>query len=279
MTLGQFAKVHQKIVCIDSDGTALDTMNIKHIKCFGPCFVEAFGLQAHSEELLKRWNDINLFEATRGKNRFITLLMIMREYNGTYFEYDLAPLAAWVESGEELSNGSLKIRIERENAPILQTTLAWSESVNREIAKLTPEEKKPFEGAEEFMRYARGKADLAVVSSAGGEALRDEWARYGLDGLVDVMTSQEDGSKTQCIRRLLEKGYMPADVLMVGDSFPDIDCAEACGVWFYPILAGKETQSWNALRETFFEKFLGGSYADEQEALKTRFYTNLNVKI
>lgn len=47
-------KAEQKIVCIDSDGTALDTMNSKHIRCFGPCFVEAFGLQAHREELLRR---------------------------------------------------------------------------------------------------------------------------------------------------------------------------------------------------------------------------------
>lgn len=28
------------LICIDSDGCAIDTMNIKHIRCFGPCFIQ-----------------------------------------------------------------------------------------------------------------------------------------------------------------------------------------------------------------------------------------------
>ena len=36
-------------VCVDSDGCAMDTMNIKHIRCFGPCMVEEWGLEAWRE--------------------------------------------------------------------------------------------------------------------------------------------------------------------------------------------------------------------------------------
>lgn len=37
-----FIPKHKFIVCIDSDGCAMDTMNIKHDKCFGPYAVEIF---------------------------------------------------------------------------------------------------------------------------------------------------------------------------------------------------------------------------------------------
>lgn len=278
MRIKDYLKKHEKVVCIDSDGTALDTMNIKHFKCFGPCFVREWGLGAHTAEALRRWNEINLFEKTRGKNRFITLCLILREYNGKYLQEDLTPLENWVQSGKELSNKSLQKEIAKTQAPVLKKSLAWSEAVNAEISKLTAADKRPFEGAEEFLVYANGKADIAVVSSAGGDALRDEWARYGLDKFADVMCSQEDGSKAQCLHLLLAKGHTSENILMVGDSFPDIDAAEECGVLFYPILAGKEKESWQELQSRYFDLFLHGGYAAAESEKKKEFYRNLNAE-
>ena len=40
-----FKKKHEHIVCIDSDGCAMDTMNIKHYRCFGPCMIKEWGLE------------------------------------------------------------------------------------------------------------------------------------------------------------------------------------------------------------------------------------------
>lgn len=31
-----FAKTKDFLICIDSDGCAMDTMDIKHFRCFGP---------------------------------------------------------------------------------------------------------------------------------------------------------------------------------------------------------------------------------------------------
>lgn len=278
MQLAQWNKKLKHVVCIDSDGTALDTMNIKHIRCFGPCFVETFGLRSHKEEMLARWNAVNLFEKTRGKNRFITLLQILREYNGRYFSYDLSAFAAWVESGTQLSGRNLRSVAEASGDETELLALRWSDAVDAAIAQIAPEEKRPFDGVENFLKGARGRADIAVVSSAGAVALREEWARFGLDGYVDVMTSQEDGSKEDCIKALIAKGYAPREILMIGDSFPDIEAAKDSGVWFYPILAGKEKESWEALVHTYFDAFLGGRYAEVQGGLCEAFYNNLNVK-
>ena len=65
-----FEKKHDYLVCVDSDGCVMDTMNCKHFHCFGPCMVDEWELDAWREEILDRWNVINLFSMTRGINRF-----------------------------------------------------------------------------------------------------------------------------------------------------------------------------------------------------------------
>jgi hypothetical protein len=34
-----FERKHDFLVCVDSDGCVMDTMNCKHFHCFGPCMV------------------------------------------------------------------------------------------------------------------------------------------------------------------------------------------------------------------------------------------------
>ena len=38
-------KEHDYLICIDSDGCAMDTMNSKHFYCFGPEWVKQYGLE------------------------------------------------------------------------------------------------------------------------------------------------------------------------------------------------------------------------------------------
>ena len=68
--LTQYQKKHDYLICVDSDGCAMDTMDVKHFRCFGPCMVEEWSLQAWADAILARWNDINLYTMTRGINRF-----------------------------------------------------------------------------------------------------------------------------------------------------------------------------------------------------------------
>ena len=70
MNLDNYKKQKEYLICVDSDGCAMDTMDIKHILCFGPCMVDEWGLDAWRNEILSRWNDINLYTITRGINRF-----------------------------------------------------------------------------------------------------------------------------------------------------------------------------------------------------------------
>lgn len=58
------------LVCIDSDGCAIDSMDMKRERCFAPAFIEVWQMEKKRTAALKRWNPINLFSATRGINCF-----------------------------------------------------------------------------------------------------------------------------------------------------------------------------------------------------------------
>lgn len=59
----------------------MDTMDVKHFRCFGPCMVEEWQLEEWREEILTRWNEINLYTMTRGINRFKGLAQALTEIN------------------------------------------------------------------------------------------------------------------------------------------------------------------------------------------------------
>ena len=79
VSLADFNKKKDYLVCVDSDGCAVDTMDIKHKTCFGPCMVAEWGLEQWKEPILTRWDEINLYSMTRGINRFKGLAMALEE--------------------------------------------------------------------------------------------------------------------------------------------------------------------------------------------------------
>ena len=274
--LDDFTRKQRFAVCVDSDGCAMDTMNIKHFRCFGPCMVEEWGLQRWEKPILDRWNVINLFSLTRGINRFKGLAMALGEINAQYTPIDgIEALQAWADSAPELSNDAVEKEAFRH--PVFQKALAWSRAVNRSIEALPPEEVKPFEGVKEALAAAHTQADVVVVSSANPEAVRKEWQRFGLLDHVDLICTQEMGSKAYCIRRLAEKGYAPEEILMCGDAPGDEAAAAENRVLYFPILVRHEAESWMQFVSEALPRFLGGAYAGEyQEEQLRRFRDNLN---
>lgn len=277
MNITEYVKKKDFLICVDSDGCAMDTMDIKHIKCFGPCMVEEWGLQEWGEAILKRWNDINLYTITRGINRFKGLAMALKEINESYTKIeDVEILDRWVEESDELSNGALERAIAENDSVILKKALSWSKSVNENITKLPFEVKKPFEGVKEGLAYAHEVADVAIVSSANLDAVVEEWELYGLLDHVDIIMAQNVGSKAFCIQELLKKGYDPANVMMTGDAKGDLDAAKKNGVFYYPILVRHEKESWDEFKATAVDKLTAGAYAGAyQEEKSNAFFDNL----
>jgi phosphoglycolate phosphatase-like HAD superfamily hydrolase len=277
-TFSEFDKKKSYLVCVDSDGCAMDIMDVKHFRCFGPCMVDEWGLSEWKDEILNRWNEINLYTITRGINRFKGLAIALSEINSKYKSIDgVDHLVEWAENAPELSNGALNTLIEgNPNIIIYAKALSWSIKVNEAINSLPDEAKLPFPMVKEALEFAHGQADVAIVSSANLGAVMEEWEQHGLLDHVDVVMSQNDGSKAYCIRELLKKGYEKENVIMCGDAPGDLAAAEKNGVFFYPILVRKEKESWEEFISEGLGRLIDGSYTEYGEAKKLEFYNNLN---
>jgi phosphoglycolate phosphatase-like HAD superfamily hydrolase len=182
-----------------------------------------------------------------------------------------------VEHAKELSNAALEREIVANPQSVsLKKALAWSKSVNERINALPEDEKLPFQMAKEGLAYAHERADVAVVSSANLDAVLEEWGKHGLLEYVDIVLSQNVGSKAFCIAELLKKGYDKQKVVMCGDAPGDMQAAETNGVEYYPILVKKEKQSWEEFISMGFDKLVDGEYAGVYaQRKKDEFLKNL----
>lgn len=276
--LDNFNKKKNFLICIDSDGCAIDTMDIKHIKCFGPCMVKEWNLEEWESPILNRWNEVNLYTLTRGINRFKGLALALIEINEKYKKIDgIDEFVKWTNETKELSNESLENIIEKNNSICLKKALAWSKAVNASINLLSDDEKRPFEGVAEGIKEAKKIADIAIVSSANEQAVLDEWKEHGLLEHVDIVLTQNIGSKAYCISKLIEKGYKRDNILMVGDALGDYEAAKVNEVLYYPILVKKEKESWERFLSEALDKFINNTYIDKyQEQVVNEFEKNLS---
>ncbi len=275
-----FERKHDYLVCVDSDGCVMDTMNCKHFNCFGPCMVTEWGLEEWKDEILDRWNVINLFSMTRGINRFKGLAMALKEIDAKYKPITgVDALVHWAETAPALSNdGAAKAAAEAADADaklVLTKALNWSKAVNAAIVELDESLKVPYAGAKEGLAAAHQFADVAMVSSANRDAVEEEWGKFGLLEHTDIVLAQDVGSKAACIKEMLKFGYDLNKVVMVGDAPGDCDAAEKNGVHYYPILVNHEKESWDEAIAVGFGKLQSGEYAAYGAEMKQKFLQNL----
>ena len=252
------------IVCIDSDGCAMDTMDIKHIKFFGPLAAEIFAIKDKTK-FLEEWNRINLFSKTRGINRFKGLLLGLKfaEKNGESIE-DHTVFQKWCDETLSLSNQSLEEAYATSLDPVLKKALEWSKAVNNGIESELKGKDRPFEGVKEALEVISQSAQIAIVSSANSGAVNSEWERHGLMQFVSEFFGQERGSKFAAIKEIKSQGFSPENILMIGDAPGDLEAAKNNGVHFYPILYGKEKESWSNLINGVLKEFLDNKYNDSK---------------
>ncbi len=275
-----FERKHDFLVCVDSDGCVMDTMNCKHFYCFGPCMVTEWGLEQWKDAILERWNEINLFSMTRGINRFKGLAMALGEIHEACRPIEgIRHLQHWAEHAPALSNDALANAIldasDPEAKAVLEKALSWSKAVNASIVALDEALKVPYEGAKEGLAAAHSFADVAMVSSANRDAVEEEWGKFGLLEHTDIVLAQDVGSKAACIAKMLEYGYDVNQVIMIGDAPGDCDAAEKNGVHYYPILVNHEKASWEEAVSLAFGKLRSGSYASYGQEKKQAFLHNL----
>ena len=234
------------LVCIDSDGCAMDTMNLKHYRAFGPELVNIFNLRDHAEPILHYWNKINLFSKKRAINRFKGFFEVCRYIDKHFIPVDgLEAYEHFLNSGGKLSNEGIRQAYQSVGHPIFALAEQWSINVNKTIAAIPLEDRIPFPYVYESIEAIYAVADIAVVSSANNAAVTAEWEQAGLIKFVD--------------------GIAPGD----------LQAAQSNTVSFYPIIPEKEAESWFEFKDTYLPLFINGQYAECEQQLIDRFYSEL----
>lgn len=272
-----FQPEHEFFVGIDSDGCVFDTMEIKHKECFTPQFIKHFRLQAVSRYAREVWEFVNLYSKTRGINRFPALsnaLNLLAERPVVQARGVRVPgtdaLDAWIAREPRLTNSTLEAAI-RDGAAELAPVLEWSRAVNAAIEDMVfgvP----PFPLVRESLDHLTGFADAMVVSQTPTPALEREWEEHGIRPYVRLIAGQELGSKSDHLRLAAGSKYAPEHVLMIGDAPGDYKAAVANHALFFPILPGREEDSWQRFYDEGLERFRTLRFAGEyQEALLREF--------
>ena len=275
--VNEYKKNHEYLLCIDSDGCAIDSMEIKHKKCFGPKLIEEWELYEWESDINFMWNDLNLYSTNRGINRFKGLGMILEKINAIYKPIEgIYELLEWINTSKYLSEGALKEVIDfSPDKLIFKKALNWSEDVNKCIDELKDTEKPAFLGVKETLEIAKHFADIVIVSSANRKAVIEEWNYAGLLDKVNMIMAQDMGTKEKCINKIVSLGYDNKKVIMLGDSIGDYKAANKNKVSFYPIVVGKEKESWIELRDNILNLFFTGAYDSTKQDI---FYDNF-IKI
>lgn len=272
----KFIKDKKFLVCIDSDGTIMDTMTVKHVNCFGPEFINVFNINTHVEEILIEWNRANLYSLTRGINRFQGLKEILIYVKQYGYEFEGSEnFFAWVDSTKEFSVNSIKEEMKTSsNNACFELALEWSKRVNESINNLPPSS--AFNGVSEILNSIIDKVDLVGVSSANEAAVKEEWTRLNLIDLFKEVACQNKGNKAHIISESLKMGYEKKNTIMLGDALGDLEAAKKNGVWFFPIIPGKEEESWIRFKNEALIRLLSNQFDQNyQDLLIDNFYKEL----
>ena len=270
--LTEMKKEKEFLICIDSDGCAFDTMEIKHKECFIPNTIRWWNLQAVSKYAREAAEYVNLYSKHRGINRFPALLEVFdllsdrpEAVRRGYKVPEVPTLRKWAATETKLSSETLRQYVEAHpDDKVMAQTLVWSDNVNKtvtDIVKHVP----PFPFTVDSLKAMQDKADVIVVSATPCEALEREWAEHDIAKYVKVIAGQEMGSKKEVIAAAKTKGYGDDRILMIGDAPGDYKAAVANGALFYPINPGNEEKSWENLCKKYLGVFFSGCYKGECE--------------
>ena len=264
---------------IDSDGTVFDSMNIKHLKAFIPAALSVWDFGDAAGNFRRIMEHINLYSESRGINRFTGLLLAfetLKAETGVLPGIDTGPLKEFTEKSGVLSNSALDEWMKNNAHPFLNEVRRWSHEADRLFEEHT-KGLLPFLNAEPTIKFMAEKADIMVVSSASGKGLDKDFAYSGLDRYISLIAGQELGSKKEQLSLACSGKYESQKALMIGDAPGDLDTAGAVNASFYPIIPGKEEESWVRLKEEAASCFFAGTYRGEYERrLITEFRRGLD---
>lgn len=271
-SLDQFTPQHPFLVCIDSDGCVLDSMESKHRHSFIPQTLHHWGLEPLGELAQQAAEFVHLYSQTRGMSRFVLLvhlidiLQVRLHQLGQRFALpNISGVRHFVaEDAFSKSLPGLRAFQEQHPYPELDRAAAWSQAIDADVRQMG--DFPIFDGLPDILKSIHQQADVVVISVTPTAQLEQEWQGHHIAQYANRITGQEYGSKAARIQQLMAERYAPDQVLMIGDSPGDWVAAQQNGVLFFPILAGQEVQSWQQFAAEGYPRFLQVRFAGDYAA-------------
>ncbi len=262
---------------VDSDGTAFDSMTIKHTDSFIPAMFEVWDLEDVKVRATEIEQYINLYSKDRGINRFPGLYKTFEQMKKeNLFDEDISDLDAFIKSGRGFSTKALEEFVAETNSEFLKKVLLWNNLSDKLFAE-NCKDIQPFNFVKQSFEKAQNKANIGVISSATREGLETDWAGGGIAKYASVILGKENGSKKEQLKGEADGKYDKDKILMIGDAIGDLEAAKSIDALFYPIVAGEEEKSWEKLCDEALDKFFDGTYAgDYEKSLIDYFYSKFN---
>lgn len=281
--LVDFVPTKKFFVGIDSDGCAMDAMDIKHQECFTPCYIKHWDLQPVSTLARQTALFVNLGSVTRGLNRWLALKQLLdllrdrvevAERGVTIPDYP--ELGEFITApGYPLSDKGIAKYYEDHPSETIARAIRWGNAVNESIADMV-HGAGPFPGVREALAAMQDDVDCITVSATPLHALEYEWNAHDIAKYVKVIAGQEMGSKAEHVQYAATGKYDPDKIMLIGDAPGDRDAAAKAECLYYPILPGNEKYSWARFKDEALGKFLNGTFAGEyQQALIDEFNSYL----
>ena len=268
-----FVPTKKFFVGIDSDGCAMDAMDIKHQECFTPCYIRHWDLQPISTLARETALFVNLHSITRGLNRWLALKQLLdllrdrvevAERGVTIPDY--AELSEFVSApGFPLTDQGIAEYEAAHPSETIERAIRWGIAVNASIADMV-HGCGPFPGVREAFEAMAPDVDCMTVSATPLHALQYEWTAHGLAPFMKVIAGQEMGSKAEHVQYAAHGKYDADKILLIGDAPGDRDAAAKASCLYYPILPGREAHSWRRFTAEALPRFLAGTYAGEYQA-------------
>ena len=292
ITMNKLKNINQKydfFVGIDSDGTVFDSMNIKHSTCFVDPLIKIYNLLIIENEVKKIWKQINLFSKNRGINRFEALYIFFRELKNNeilnkkgYLFPSLSIINYFKEMNIPMTSENFlkfKNKIDSNQFKHVKKAIKWSDEVNKKVESVL-NNLSPLSKASSAIKYLSSRADLAVISNTPFNTLYRDWKNSKISSDISLICGQECGGKTDILNSLIKDKYDKNKVLMIGDSPSDYYAAKNNKVLFFPILPGKENESWKFLLSKGFFDFFSLKYDGRiQDKKIIEFESIINAKL
>ena len=257
---------------IDSDGTAFDSMTIKHRKAFIPAMIRIWHLEEFSQKVFEICEYINLYSPTRGIDRFSGLRVTFDSFKAAGIPVpDYSGIDGFLRDAGKLSNATLTEYLKDHDDAFLRDVLVWSQEAD-EVFQREVETLMPFKMVKKVLEKALPSADIAVISSASTASLESDWKKDALLDCISQVYGQEFGNKKAQLKAATENKYAPGCMIMLGDAKGDLEAAQSAGAWFYPMIPGREEDSWQELFDRYLDIYLDGRFdQDVQDELLEKF--------